>query len=95
MVAGWSQWSKGMQIDLLLDRADRAINLCAFKFYEHPIALTAAQVARLEERRRDFIALTGTRSVVYNTLVSPYGIVASTNAGGVVAQRLELGVFFD
>ena len=80
----------GVQIDLVLERADNCINLCEFKFYNDVITLTAADLDRLEERRHRFITRTGTRNVVYVTLVSPFGIHRGSNRNGVVDQSIEI-----
>ncbi|MDX1907392.1 MAG: ATP-binding protein [Bacteroidia bacterium] len=63
---------EGFQIDLLIDRADRAINLCEIKFYTHDIRITDAYSDDLRQRREKFRALTGTRKLLFNTLITTY-----------------------
>ena len=85
---------KGIQIDLLIERADRAINLCEFKFYGTPIKLTAGDLDQLEDRRIRFQELSGTDYHVFTSLVAPFGIDRKTNKGGVVNQVITLADFF-
>ena len=85
----------GIQIDLVIDRADRAINLVEFKFYNNTIKLSPAQLQRLQQRARDFQRVTGTKSQVFNTIISPFGISEASNRGGVVAVSLTVDVLFE
>jgi hypothetical protein len=65
---------KGLQIDMVLDRADGIIHLCEMKFYQAPFTITKAYADELRERRVQFSELTGTRKSVYLLLVSPFGL---------------------
>lgn len=40
------------QIDMLIDRADKTINVCEMKFYNHPYAMTAKGEADIERNNR-------------------------------------------
>ena len=64
-----SERHAGVQIDLLIERADEVINLCEAKFYRQTYALTATRVAELEQRTASFIAATTTRAQVIPTLL--------------------------
>ncbi len=59
----------GVQVDLVLQRADEVINLCEAKFHKDPYALTAARVEELEERTLRFRTLSKTRLHVIPTLI--------------------------
>ena len=54
--------TEGMQIDLLIERADDVVNVCEMKFYRSPFVLTKqyAQVlsARMQTMEKKFPALT-------------------------------------
>lgn len=64
----------GFQIDLLIDRADNAINLCEAKYYNGPYIITKAQAEKLRERRALFVAESGTKKQVITTLITTYGV---------------------
>lgn len=71
----------GSQIDLVIDRDDRIVNLCEMKFSETPYEVDAEEEARLRNRRESFIRETGTRKAVHMTLVSPWGLKPGRHSG--------------
>lgn len=86
--------TSGLQIDLLIQRADRAINLCEFKFYNAPLRLNKQQLIRLRQRRDDFRQFTRTDHTLFTTLITPYGLVKQPGLGGVVNQSITLDHLF-
>ncbi len=71
----------GAQIDLVIDRDDRIVNLCEMKYSNGPYEVNAEDAERLRERRETFIRETGTRKAVHLTLVSPYGLKQGRHSG--------------
>lgn len=69
----------GAQIDLIIDRGDKTINLCEMKFVNQPYNITADYAAWLIRRRELFKASTGTRKTIHLTMVTSYGV--EHNAG--------------
>lgn len=63
------------QIDLLIDRADNAINLCEMKFYNTEYMLTESEAKRLRLRKAGFVTETGTRKQIVTTLITNYGLM--------------------
>ena len=70
---------KGAQIDLIIDRGDKTINLCEMKFTNKPFAISAEYAGRLLERRDTFREVTGTNKSLQLTMVTSAGLVH--NAG--------------
>lgn len=70
---------KGVQIDLLIDRADDCINLCEIKYYNEEFTIDKVYDQVLREKKSLFISYTGTRKSVLLTLIAPYGV--KKNAG--------------
>lgn len=64
----------GLQIDLVVDRADGIINLCEMKFSREPFEITKAYDAALRHKLTSFLRETGTRKSLHLTMVSPYGV---------------------
>ncbi|MEL7159172.1 MAG: ATP-binding protein [Bacteroidota bacterium] len=89
-----NEFARGVQIDLLIERADRAINLCEFKFYRSVVSLTKEQIQNLRERKQAFRQLTQTDFTLFTSLVSPYGINPASNKGGIVNQSVTLDDLF-
>jgi uncharacterized protein len=67
--------SKGCQIDLLIDRADNAINICEMKFYDGAYTLTEENIKDLQQRRNIFQETTKTKKQLFLTLIATDGII--------------------
>ena len=85
---------KGLQIDLVISRADRAINLCEFKFSNKKVAISPAEAARYQERLQLFRELTGSPFTLFNSLITTFGLSGSASGGGAIAQVLTLDDLF-
>ena len=62
------------QIDLVIERRDRIINLCEMKFSTEPYELTKAYVEKLRKRMSLFRRVTKTTKTLANTFVTSYGV---------------------
>ena len=65
---------KGAQIDLLLDRQDKVINLCEMKFANGEFVINKKYAEELENKITVFRSETKTRSVVFPTMITTYGV---------------------
>ncbi|RMG18278.1 MAG: ATP-binding protein [Bacteroidetes bacterium] len=86
---------KGLQIDMLLERADRVINLFEIKFYDTTFVLTKAYARQLRERIDLFKRLSKTRHIVFLTLITPFGLRHNMHSLGLVDNVLTLDDLFD
>lgn len=77
---------KGTQIDLVIDRADRVINLCEMKFSEAPYVITKDFEQQLRERMAIFKAKTRTRKSLATTMVTTYGVLRGIHSGIVQSE---------
>ena len=64
----------GIQIDLLIDRADRTINLCEIKFYNDTYVITKEYANKLRQRRTSFTVLSKTKKNILTTMITTYGV---------------------
>lgn len=64
----------GTQIDLLIDRADRIINLCEMKFSVHPYTITKDYEQSLRKQMEIFKDKTKTAKSLVNTFVTTFGV---------------------
>ncbi len=62
------------QIDLVIDRKDRVINLCEMKFSDEPFSITKSYLEKLIARRELFRNSTGVTKSLHITMVSPFGL---------------------
>ena len=65
---------KGTQIDLVIDRADRIINVCEIKFANGPFEINRAYDLALREKVEIFRNETKTRKAVHLTMITTYGV---------------------
>lgn len=84
-----SQWRNDTaQIDLVIDRADRIVNLCEMKFSVEPFEITKAYAERLRTRMADFRQSTKCKKGISNTFVTTYGVKQGKHSSIVNAQVL-------
>lgn len=81
------------QIDLLLDRADRTIDICEIKGSYAPFALDAEEHAKLLKRKADFIQTTGTSYHCRFVMITFAGL-KKNKYQGVVQAEIELDDLF-
>ena len=87
--------AEGAQIDLLLERADRIINLCEMKYSISEISIDKDEDLKLRNRQSAFVSETETRSAVVPVLVSTYGMKTNTYSGGIYQQVTMDDLFKD
>lgn len=71
----------GTQIDLVIDRRDRIVNLCEMKYSTSNYAITKEYDRKLREKITDFKTLTKTKRAVHLTMVTTYGLERNKYAG--------------
>lgn len=75
--------SRGAQIDMLIDRADKVINVCEMKFWSTLYSMSAKDEADIERRVSALRYETGTDKNVIVTLVTTKGLVRNEHSEGV------------
>jgi uncharacterized protein len=77
-IASWSHTGNadmnGAQIDLLIDRDDKVINLCELKYYDSKLILTKDMVQKMRNKIASFKYFTETKKTIFPTIVCPYGV---------------------
>jgi AAA+ ATPase superfamily predicted ATPase len=97
--ASWQYHAKtmsecGAQIDLLIDRADNAINLCELKFSDYPFVIDKKYAAELEQKIQVFKQRTKTRKALFLTLVTASGLEQNSYATSLVTNHIQLNQLF-
>lgn len=95
-VCSWSYRGKeqSAQIDLIIDRGDKAIDLCEMKYSDHPYELKKDYVDWLRERRDLFREVTGTNKTLRLTMIASAGIKQNMYSSS-LQGRLSLGDLFE
>ena len=86
--------SKGFQIDLIIDRNDKAINLCECKYLATPMSIDKKYAQWLMERKSLFIQESGTNKLVFTTLITNLPIIENQYCHDVVDVALTVGDLF-
>jgi AAA+ ATPase superfamily predicted ATPase len=66
--------NEGAQIDLLIERNDRIINLCEIKYADSEYVITKTIDENLRHKRSIFINETKVRKTVHTTMITTYGV---------------------
>ena len=85
---------EGFQIDLLIDRADRAINLCEVKFYNDDFLVSDSIATKLRQKREHFRQITGTKKLLFNTIITTYGVRHSKTSQAQIDQIITMDKLF-
>lgn len=73
--------SQGAQIDLLIERSDRVINVCEIKYSELKYTISKDYADNLRNKMSIFAADTTTNKTLSLVMVTTYGIVQGKNSG--------------
>ena len=73
-------YTPGTQIDMLIARRDRTINVCEMKYADTPYEITPKYKRELLERLATFRSVTKTRHALHLTLISPHGLRPNAQA---------------
>ncbi len=94
-VCSWNYRSKeqSAQIDLVINRGDKAIDLCEMKYSDHEYELKKDYVEWLRERRDLFREVTGTNKTLRLTMVASCGIKQNMYSSA-IQGRLSLEDMF-
>ena len=85
--------SRGAQIDLLIDRRDRAINICEAKFYSGKFSIQKDYAESLRNKIVAFREATGTRKTLVPTMITTFGVVQNKYSN-LIQQEVTLDDLF-
>lgn len=77
---------KGAQIDIIIDRADKMINVCEVKYCEGKYSLDKSEYEKLVNRIQTFSKETETRSGIYLTMITTEGLAEGKYANNIHSQ---------
>jgi uncharacterized protein len=85
----------GVQIDLVIDRNDKVINLCELKFYNDTWSLTQQDAQDIRTKVSLFRTHTKTKKHIFFTIVSTFGIKQNQYSVGNVDSTVEIDALFE
>ncbi|MCW3074569.1 MAG: ATP-binding protein [Flaviaesturariibacter sp.] len=91
---GGTKGESGAQIDLLIDRADRTVNICEMKFYTSQFTIDKAYATELERKLQVFQEQTKTKKSLFLTFLTTYGVKKNEYAARLIHNELTMDIFF-
>jgi uncharacterized protein len=85
---------QGAQIDLLLDRADRCINLCEMKFATDEFTIDKKYAGELQKKVDVFTGETKTKKTIFITMITTYGVKTNEHATAMVQAEVVMADLF-
>jgi uncharacterized protein len=89
-----SKEKQGAQIDLLIDRQDKCINLCEIKFVNGEFVIDKKYADELNNKVRVFNEQTRTRKTIFPTLITTYGTKKNDHYLGRVQAEVVMADLF-
>jgi uncharacterized protein len=85
----------GTQIDLLIDRADKSINLCEAKFSSDNYLITKDYATNLRMKKSIFQQVTQTKKAIFTVLITPFPAIKNEHYFDQIQQELNLDELFE
>ncbi len=86
--------SEGAQIDLLIDRQDKVINLCEIKFSSRIFEINKDYDESLKNKLRVFRETTGTNKTIQLNMITTFG-VKQNKYSNIIGRTIELDDLFE
>lgn len=87
--------NNGAQIDLLIDRRDRCINICEMKFSENVFEISKSYAAEMDNKIKTFRTLTKTNKTVFFTMITTFGVKENIYRTSMVTNTIEMDKLFE
>ncbi|HMQ47012.1 MAG TPA: hypothetical protein PKA00_07500 [Saprospiraceae bacterium] len=85
----------GAQIDIVIDRKDKVINLCEIKFTTKAFTISKAYADNLQNKLMAFRVETNTRKTLFTTMIAANGLSDNAYARQIVQDVLDINALFD
>lgn len=97
-ISGWryqgSSSRIGAQIDLLIDRKDRVINICEMKFSRNKFKIDKKYNESLRKKIEVFQRETNTKKTIFLSFITTYGLEANKYSISSVSHDLNMNILF-
>jgi uncharacterized protein len=95
-VSAWrsKESDKGAQIDLIIDRNDRVINICEMKFSVEKFNITKPYSENLSNKLSAFRSETGTNKTLFLTMITTFGLKPNQYVQQLVNDSLDMNALF-
>ena len=86
---------QGIQIDLLIDRNDKIINIVEIKFYDKEMRISKEYAKQLQQKKWIFEQSTKTKKWTMLTLITTFGLKHNEHSLGLIEATLTLDDLFE
>lgn len=99
-MSGFSSWAKtdkqeGAQIDMLIDRADRVVNVCEIKFAKADYSIDKGYAKKLRNKINRFSAIdVNKRKNIFLTMITTFGVTDNEYFKELVQSEVVLADLF-
>jgi uncharacterized protein len=95
-VSAWrsKEAEKGAQIDLIIDRNDRVINICEIKFSIEKFTITKPYSENLQNKLSAFRLETGTNKTIFLTMITTHGLKENDYSQQLVNDSIDMNALF-
>lgn len=87
--------SKGAQIDLVIDRRDRVVNLCEVKYSINSYTITQSYADNLRNKIGNFRHETQTNKAIFLTMITTFGLERNKHAASLVQNDIKMDALFE
>lgn len=85
----------GAQIDLVIERADKSINLCEMKFYNDEYTINKSYAEELKIKKNVFAEKTKTKKALFLTMITTYGLKENTYSNTLIQNSITMDALYD
>ncbi len=93
-LSSWIDRKRSVQVDLVLDRRDRIVNLCEVKFSQSEFVITKSYEEELRKKISVFKDEMKARKSVFFTMITTYGLKPNTYTTGFVQNVITMNDLF-
>jgi hypothetical protein len=91
-----SSWrNKNAQIDLLIARSDRSMNICEMKFSVNEFVIDKSYAENIRNKKSEFMKETLTRDNLFVTFVTTYGVKRNAYSNEVMDNEVTMDSLFE
>lgn len=96
-ISAWrsKESADGTQIDLIIDRRDRVVNICEIKFSESIYSINKSYAENLRHKVATFRQETGTSKALFLTFVTTFGLKQNQYALGLVQSQVTMDALYE
>ena len=85
---------EGVQIDMILERADRCVNIVEIKYLDTPFVITPAYAETLKKRQQVVASLYKKRMTYMTVMITAEGLSRNALSSSLIQQELTLDVLY-